>query len=163
MLAYVEELNKSISQHYDTSQICMRLEQLAWACVEERLTPTTIPYDRALLAVNNEDEILQYCHERLMLIESTAEGVRFTVDPLAEYLAASFITNRFRNSTPAWDDFLARAESAIIKDGSGEGLLRALEDCGSELSWRSILPATVVPRIRSLLDKKSGRGRSNAA
>jgi hypothetical protein len=86
----------------------------------------------AALGGDNAEARLKYLEQRLYLIQTIGaaqDQIRFALDPLAEYLAALHLIERFSKNERLWQQF---REKIIIIPGAPDsikGFLLALRDC----------------------------------
>jgi HEAT repeat protein len=94
MISYLNELNQ-IAQAEAIQDDVVRadLKRVAWECVRSTFQPRPISRARALQVLDGEkpEERLEYLEKRLQLVRKAdvgGERIEFTLDPVAEYLAA---------------------------------------------------------------------------
>lgn len=142
MLSYLNELNRRAThlRSYESIHRCARV--LAWESLKRTHVPRTVKLsDLAEIVERNaitEDQIV-FLEKDLGIIESTGlakEQLRFTLDPLAEYLAALHLVERFYNKVLEygvdegfWPDFLQKADSMPGAPDSTREFLLAIRDC----------------------------------
>ncbi|HEX7154169.1 MAG TPA: hypothetical protein VF618_21960 [Thermoanaerobaculia bacterium] len=138
MVRYVRFMNVSRQPGDPNNDEIQRAARLvAWECVKQELAPARARLDDIRRAVGDDaDELLEYLERDLALIEicepARAE-VRFTLDPLAEYLAALHITELHGDDVAKWESWVE-----LLPDNGQRmrGFLRAVLDCigtGDEL------------------------------
>ncbi|HEX9983302.1 MAG TPA: hypothetical protein VGF69_08560 [Thermoanaerobaculia bacterium] len=139
MLRYVSFINVSRQpSDPDNWRIQRAAKLVAWECLKGELTPTSAHLDDVRRAVGEEDaeELLEYLERDLALIELCEPArtrVRFTLDPLAEYLAALHITEQHGPDAAKWEAWI---ETLPDNGQKMRGFLRAVLDCigtGEEL------------------------------
>ena len=146
MLSYLNELNRTIQESKVEDYIIQRKAQvIAWECIKETFKPETAEKEKALAALcasNKDMDVeatrntaklhLDYLENRLFLIRTISplnKRIRFSLDPLAEYLAGLYIVNCFRDNKISWKNFV---EEVSEKPGTLEeirGFLLAVRDC----------------------------------
>jgi hypothetical protein len=94
MLAYVANVNRRRKPTDPDDAIVQHdAKSLAWACLRRTLRPGYVSTTEALAQLQGDDrkQRLQHLRENLRLVENVepnAEKLRFSLDPVAEYLAA---------------------------------------------------------------------------
>jgi HEAT repeat protein len=138
MLQYLNDINRAVPEGVRRGERAVHrdAETLAWVCLEERFRPASALMDEtampALAAVDPSEvgERLDYLERRLRLIETAEperDRVRFTLDPVAEYLAGLHIVERY--GAEAWWGFLDRADAMPGGLEAVRGFLLAVRDC----------------------------------
>ncbi|HEY7372636.1 MAG TPA: hypothetical protein VIF57_10790 [Polyangia bacterium] len=111
---------------YDWDATQQLLRTIAWECVSDAWIPGTASRERVRQALGDDaDAKLRFAIERLQFVQETALGVRFTLDPLAEYLAAMHVLVAHGH---AWSDTLERLRAGI-GNGRADNFRTVLEDC----------------------------------
>ncbi|MEC4816870.1 MAG: HEAT repeat domain-containing protein [Scytonema sp. PMC 1069.18] len=136
MLWYLNELNRSVTGDDKLGDRTVQQDTkiLAWVCLQKTFRPGTIKREVALAALGGDDaeNRLKYLEERLHLIQTIGpaqDQIRFALDPLAEYLAALHVMERFRHNEQLWQQFKQKATSFSEGPDSIKGFLLALHDC----------------------------------
>ncbi|GAB4374860.1 MAG: hypothetical protein Kow00121_19840 [Elainellaceae cyanobacterium] len=144
MLSYVNKLNHYELEDRLEDEIIQRdAKIIAWECLRHTFRPGMAEREQiitSLTALENNSEAvrenaikrLQYLEKRLFLIRTippTKTKIRFTLDPLAEYLAGLHLVNAYSGDEQTWQTFLDEA-----KDKSGnldeiKGFCLAVRDC----------------------------------
>ncbi|MEO0457709.1 MAG: NB-ARC domain-containing protein, partial [Cyanobacteria bacterium P01_A01_bin.114] len=144
MLSYLNELNrKPIEDRLPDAVIHRDAKHIAWMCLEPTFRPETA--DRAavlemLAKLETGENAKTVAPKHLNYLENAPlhlirrvlpakTRIRFTLDPLAEYLAGLHLVERFRDDTARWQWLLEQAKS---KPGNLEdirGFLLAIRDC----------------------------------
>jgi hypothetical protein len=158
MLSYLNQLNKDLADNkkeqemFDDRTVHKDAMAVAWECLNELFRPSVISRDVAIatLAEKRGDKAeshLRYLEEKLMLIQTigaSEDQVRFTLDPLAEYLAALHLVDLYNGDEQQWLDFLAAAEAKPGSPASIAGFLVAVQDCWeTRAKQTSFSPATL--------------------
>ena len=130
---------------------------IAWKCLEKNYRPSHTEREAVvkafeLLGRNDAILCLEYFEQNLRLLKSIGYGnkrkdrskIYFTLDPLAEYLAALYLVQeKCQDDEEKWREFLATAEEKLGKEEI-KGFLLALRDCclakGSEVKVPSFVP-----------------------
>ena len=167
MLSYLNQLNKDLADNkkeqemFDDRTVHKDAMAVAWECLNELFRPSVISRDVAIatLAEKRGDKAeshLRYLEEKLMLIQTIGASenqVRFTLDPLAEYLAALHLVDLYNGDEQQWLDFLTAAEAKPGSPASIAGFLVAVQDCWeTRAKQTSFSPATLArfARMESL-------------
>jgi HEAT repeat protein len=139
MLGYVKRLNDQVkADQQDIRKLINVAKVVAWECLKQSCRPTTAKRDEALKALSNEagaEICLKYLEERLQLIRSTgpiSDLIRFSLDPLAEYLAALSLVERCGRFEDLWREFFERAREQQGAPETIKGFLLAVRDCCAE-------------------------------
>lgn len=117
MLGYVKRLNDQVkSDRQDIRKVVNIAKIAAWECLKHTCRPTTAKRDDVQKALGNEPDaetLLNYFMDRLQLIQTTgpiSDLIRFSLDPLAEYLAALYLVERCGKFEDLWKEFFENAE-----------------------------------------------------
>ncbi|MBD2043655.1 HEAT repeat domain-containing protein [Microcoleus sp. FACHB-672] len=138
MLEYVNEINRDVATNrLDERMVHADAKAIAWKCLKPTYKPATAKFKdviAALSALNPQDvEIrLKYLEETLRLIQTVGaakEDIRFTLDPVAEYLAGLHLIDVYGNNDSKWQGFLTVAESQPGFPDAIKGFLLAVRDC----------------------------------
>jgi HEAT repeat protein len=133
----------------ERENIKLVLAALARQCVKDTFVPREIPRQQALELAGAGDDGLRMLEklERSHLIRSASitDNISFSLDSLAEYLAAQDVVREFQSDEARWRDLLLRADELALPAGPLRirGFLLALNDCCRHPSVRGIVPATV--------------------
>ena len=142
MISYLNELNRDLQDSkldedkFDDRTVHQDAKAVAWACVQESYRPATIRRETAIAALaargEKAEEHLQYLEERLHLIQTigaTKDHLRFSLDPLAEYLAGLHLIDLYDGDKSQWQEFLEQAEAKPDSPAAISGFLGAVQDC----------------------------------
>lgn len=136
MLNYLNELNRTRTEDSpDDRAVHQAAKAVAWECLREEYRPTTAMRVRVVAALVDHgitEGILKYLEERLKVIRTVGPGrdqVGFTLDPLAEYLAALHVVEHGPKEEAAWQDFLFKADQLAMASATISGFLLAVLDC----------------------------------
>jgi|ERR1043166_5264854 hypothetical protein len=127
---YLNHLNDSISENkLETGAVHRCAKLAAWKCVEDDLRPSEVPLNKLIEAFGEDGKAkLDYLEKRLRLIkyvEPEFETVRFSLDPLAEYLAASYVVEQGRSDAAILQITLRRLKETPDLSKC-QGFIRAL-------------------------------------
>ncbi|MDJ0615286.1 MAG: SUMF1/EgtB/PvdO family nonheme iron enzyme [Calothrix sp. MO_192.B10] len=166
MLQYLNELNKSTSGELSHQKVHEIAQLVAWKCIEPTFKPESADCKQVLInlealeldaetAAEKAKQHLQYLESRLYLVRKKKpdlQTLRFTLDPLAEYLAGLHLVQQYGNDEDAWREILAQAEHKPGFPEEIKGFLLALRDCCEVKGKRVGVPEFVVEE----LGKKAG-------
>jgi hypothetical protein len=143
MLSYLNQLNrdltdsKSDQDKFDDRTVHKDSMTVAWACIQETFLPTAIKRETAIAALaeirgEKAEDHLEYLEKRLSLVQTigaSKDQLRFSLDPLAEYLAGLHLINLYNGDESRWLEFLAQAEVKPDSPAAISGFLGAVQDC----------------------------------
>lgn len=136
MLSYVAEANKRTGPEGLANKFVLdAAKQLAWECIRATYQPANINLADAFVVLGGEDRakaVIGYFERKLGLLQKNwaVEGyLRFALDPLAEYLAATYIVELYNDEENKWRDFLARADELSGERQNTREFLLAVRDC----------------------------------
>lgn len=158
-LWYLNELNRSVTEDNKLSDRIVQQDAkaIAWECLKHTFRPTTAKRDAALASLqgNDVENHLKYLEERLRLIQTVGaaeDKIRFTLDPLAEYLAAMQVLELCQKNQQFWKEFWHKVTIASEEIKSITGFLLALQDCSQALGQEANVPQELAPSLNELLD-----------
>ena len=158
MQGYAVNINESVkADRKETRVVLDAAKAVAWECLRKSCRPAPAKRDDVLKALRREadaEALVEYLEERLQLIQTTGaakDAIRFSLDPLAEYLASLHLVEHCNNSVSRWQEItdLLRAQSGtpeLIK-----GFLLALEDCCKHRGQEHGVPGSAIEAINQLL------------
>ncbi|KST63538.1 HEAT repeat domain-containing protein [Mastigocoleus testarum] len=166
MLQYLNELNKLTETELSHQKVHEIAQIVAWKCIQPTFKPESADCKQVLTALESlESEAetaaekaqqhLKYLESRLYLVRKKKpdlQTLRFTLDPLAEYLAGLHLVQQYRNDEDAWRKILAQAQHKPGFPEEIKGFLLALHDCCEVKGKRADVPEFVVEE----LGKKAG-------
>jgi HEAT repeat protein len=165
MISYLNELNRDLKDStfdkdkFDDRTVHQDAKAVAWACVQEMYHPSTIRRETAIAALaareEKAEEHLQYLEERLHLIQTvgaTKDHLRFTLDPLAEYLAGLQLIDTYKANESQWLEFLKQAQTKSDTPATISGFLGAVEDCLASSKEAKISPQ-ILTNFAQILNK----------
>ncbi len=158
MLSYLNALNRDLSEgkaQRDNVAVHKDAKAVAWECLKESYRPQTANRDAVILALGGEaaEDRLKYLEKRLRLIETISpayDRVRYTLDPVAEYLAGLHLVATYRDNEQAWKDFLTNAKQMLPHLVVISGFLSALKDACAVKGKECNVPTFVEQELRSL-------------
>ncbi len=166
MLQYLNELNKLTSDKLSNQKVHEIAQLVAWRCIEPTFKPESADCKQVLTALEGLEsdaetqaekaqQHLKYLESRLYLVRKKKpdlQTLRFTLDPLAEYLAGLHLVQQYGNDEDAWREILAQAEDKPGFPEEIKGFLLALRDCCEVKGKRAGVPEFVMEE----LGKKAG-------
>ena len=146
MLSYLNQLNLNIEPENkrDDLEVQQDAKVVAWECLKQTYRPLWIKKLDAIDALDTlEDGIpakerLNYLEKRLQFLQASEPGdsIRIILDPLAEYLAATYLVERVcqqSDSEAEWQQFFADVNYKLEKENDTpeiiRGFLLAVRDC----------------------------------
>ena len=163
MLKHLQKLNAKgeIETRSEYPKATEDAQLIAWKCVEQNYRPSYIEREKVVKAfeqLGRDDAALclEYFQKQLQLLRPIGYGeiqdrnqIRFTLEPLAEYLAALYLLKENKDDHEKWQEFLVTAEEKLGHEEI-QGFLLAVRDwClvkGSEVN----VPSFVVDEIGKL-------------
>ena len=136
MLDYIKTLKYSPIEEYPEppDELLFRdaIQKIAWKCLEQDYRPGQVDLrDVIEFLGNNGGKILKHADKGLNLITIEHRKLRFSLDPLSEYLAGFYLVDEYKGDEKLWRNFI---DSIDKKDGSPDsirGFLQAVHDCCS--------------------------------
>jgi HEAT repeat protein len=163
MLEYLNQLNSKVGGpgKLDDRTVHSVAKAVAWECLSQTGRPIPAPLESLLAprgrqGVSAED--LKYLEERLLIVQVVGPGrdkVRFTLDPLAEYLAALDLVENYKGDELRWRKFFARAMALPGFPDSIRGFLLAVHDCCSSDNLETRSLAFAAAEINKMLAPKA--------
>lgn len=158
MQGYAVNINESVkADRKETRAVLDTAKAIAWECLRKSCRPAPAKREDVLKALRKEADaegMLEYLEERLQLIQTTGaaqDAIRFSLDPLAEYLASLHLVEHCNNSVSRWQEI---TDLLKAQPGSPElikGFLLALEDCCNHHGQEHGVPASAIEAINQLL------------
>ncbi len=139
VLEYLNELNRSVTgNRLDDRLVHRDAKTIAWECLSETYRPMSASIDKVLQSLDSQqtsspEERLKYLEKSLRLVQTMGAGrdrIRFTLDPLAEYLAALQLIENLSGNEEGWRRFLHNSDYLSLDvPGAIKGFLLAVRDC----------------------------------
>jgi HEAT repeat protein len=133
MLQYLNELNRKVKVDRVEDRIVHEvLKVIAWECLEQTLRPVPARLARVIDKLGTRQNLITYLQDSLRVVQIVGVGrdyIRFTLDPLAEYVAALHKMEELAHDQDGWHELLARADHACGESAAIRGFLLALHDC----------------------------------
>ncbi len=159
MLSYLNELNRDQnSGEPDNPTVHQDAKVLAWECLKHTFRPAPVRRDGVLaemeLACGIDRESakarLRHLEGRLRILQTVGpaqDQISFSLDPLAECLAALYLVELYGNESYLWQDFLFQADSMPGAPESIQGFLLALRDCCLTRGVEMDIPEMVIDEL----------------
>lgn len=134
ILAYIHRTNTAITDGLATSEVVRAGKMLAWSCLKRRLQPGEIHEAKALELLGADkaaQATLSYLVDRIHLLQAvgpTGDRYRFSLEPVAEYLAVMQRVEAYKDSATKWSELFGRANQLCAEGHSCSSFLRALRD-----------------------------------
>lgn len=151
MLSYLNELNRDLqSDGFETTLVHTATKKVAWLCLKDTYRPSQAKISEVITTLDRICEgkkLIEYLEKRLRLVqtmEPAREYVRFTLDPLAEYLAGLHITQNFGKQAARWEEFLNKADESPGAPVAIKEFLSAVRDCCLVRGPQLEIPQTVI-------------------
>src|SRR5271166_3099723 len=163
MLEYLNQLNSKVSEpdKLDDRTVHRIAKAVAWECLSQTYRPMPASLENVLAPRGPQRvtaEAVKYLEERLLIVQVVGPGrdrVRFTLDPLAEYLAALSLVENYEGDELRWRKFFARAMELPGSPDSIRGLLLAVHDCCSSYNRETRALAFAAAEISKILAPKT--------
>jgi len=132
-------------------------KRVAWACLSRDLVPSSLDRREAIEALGDgamAARWIEHMEKRLRLLKvdgASRDRVRFSLDPLAEYLAGLWLASDYRSDRALWEAFLQKADRRRIEAPGIISFLAAVLDCCETERQRQGVPESVIRRLRGLL------------
>lgn len=137
MRQYVNLLNRDLKkteQKIENWVVQNDARIVAWECLRQTFQPRPAKRTAIIAALGGTqpENRLTYLESRLRLIETITpaeDQVRYTLDPLAEYMAGIHLIQSYKDDQQSWRDFLAVAKTRVAESKAVHGFIAALRDC----------------------------------
>jgi HEAT repeat protein len=134
MLEYINELNHKVGAgRLNDREVHNTAKLMAWECLRRSYRPSPAKVEEVFLVLGQRaGELIDYFEKRLRLVQIVGAGrdrIRFTLDPLAEYLAALHLIHLNGLQASSWLTFFANADSAPGAPEAIQGFVLTLRDC----------------------------------
>jgi HEAT repeat protein len=157
MIEYVQTIYKQSGVSEYSFDVVLRSAQImAWRCVKKSYRPVAVKRSdvQSFLGFGEKGlDLLKYLEGRLKLIQPSGvdqSRVRFSLDPLAEYLAGLHVINEFREDETKWQYFLNRAANQQGAPASIRDFLLAVRECCSARADEITVPSFVMDELDRL-------------
>lgn len=158
MLRYLNELNRDAATGQPDNRTVHRDSKIiAWESLKHTYRPMPVKKDTVITAMGGDDAVsrLKYLEERLRIIQTIDAGhslIRFSLDPLAEYLAALQMIELYNQNESDWNQFLTQVDMKIGSPASVQGLLLALRDCCLSSTHTVAVPAFLLAELNQRIN-----------
>lgn len=157
MLSYLNELNRDLeADKIETTMVHTAAKKVAWFCLKDTYRPSQAKVSEVAAALNKFGDgknLIEYLEKRLRLLqtmEPAREYLRFTLDPLAEYLAGLQVTDSFGKHASKWEEFLYKAEKFPGAPATIKEFLSAVRDCCLVRGPQAEVPSFVIGDLSKL-------------
>jgi hypothetical protein len=156
MLEYLNELNRGTRQvHLDDRVVHRVAKIIAWECLRETFRPKAAHINCIVQRLGGEtdtvEQRLKYLESNLRVVQTIGaarDRIRFTLDPLAEYLAALQVMEDNGDNEKNWLSLLSAAMSPPSANVEvPKGFLNALRDCCTSKRDVSHVPDSVINEL----------------
>lgn len=129
---------------------------IAWECLKKKLRPTPANREDVLAALGGGDEatvLISYLEEVLRIIRTVDVGkerIRFSLDPLAEYLAGLHLLKKYADTPDFWHSLLLQIDNLLGNQKEAEGIkgfLLALRDCCLAKAGENNIPSFILNEL----------------
>ncbi|WP_414549542.1 HEAT repeat domain-containing protein [Anabaena sp. CCY 0017] len=157
MLRYLNELNrKAVTGQPDNRTVQQDTKAIAGECLKRKYSPSPIKRNVAIAAMGGEDAAsrIKYLEERLHIIQTIGAAedlIKFSLDPLAEYLAALQMIDLYNQNESEWSQFFVRIDGLASSQANVQGFLLALQDCCLSSNPVTDIPAFVYEELNRRL------------
>jgi hypothetical protein len=129
-------------------------KQVAWACVKETLRSRCIHIStvQSLLADRMDD--LQWLIDMGLIVRGGSDNawLRFSLTPVAEYLAGLYLVEQYSENETLWRRFLSHAQAVAGAPQSTKTFLLAVHDCCVVMSTKTGVPEFVLLELSKAAD-----------
>ncbi|MDY7014009.1 MAG: PBS lyase, partial [Cyanobacteriota bacterium] len=161
MLSYLDELSRDRAGENGDRAGLLAIRQdakiVAWECVKSTYQAGVSSRQDVLAALGEEEaeERLQMLENRLHLIQFVGSGkdkIRFSLEPLAEYLAALYLIEDYGQDRSKWRNFLRTADTIEGAPQRIESFLLAVRDCCLVQETDSSVPPFVLEELNRRIE-----------
>jgi len=156
MLRYLNEINRASHDRYDNRSVQLAAKVIAWECVKHTYRSGFAVKDVAvkeLGGTTDAKEIIEHLESQLRIIKTVGveqNQIRFTLDPLAEYLAGLHLLETFGENEERWHRFLNNALAQHGAPAAISGFVMATRDCCIAKESEITLPFHVIDGLTKL-------------
>ena len=159
MLSYLNELNRDHNENEpDNRTIHQDAKVIAWECLKYTFRPAPVKRDTLLteleLACGIDREAakirLRHLEARLRILQTVGpaqDQILFSLDPLAECLAALYLVELYGNEGYLWKNFMIQSDAMPGAPESIRGFLLALRDCCLTRGMEMDIPENVLNEL----------------
>jgi len=161
MLSYLNLLNRAIepATRRDNLQVQKDAQVVAWECLRQSYRPMVAKKTDVIAALESQGSKedaknrLIYLEQRLRLLETLEPGdnLHFSLDLLAEYLAAIHLVGSLRDNQEQWKQFFASVDQTLNYTNETpeaiQGFFLAVRDCCLVKRAESKIPEFVLEEL----------------
>lgn len=159
MLSYLNELNRDAAEDDpDNLTVHEDVKIIAWECLKHFYRPAPAKREAildALQAQTKADEEtvktrLRHLEKRLRIVQAIGpaqDQITFSLDPLAECLAALHLVEQYQDDRTAWSTWLMQADTLPGAPDTIQGFLLAMRDCCLSRSVEMDVPDFVLEEL----------------
>lgn len=158
MLQYISGISsKSLSDVHDLRSVLNASKVIAWECLKNTFRPMPARSEDVVAGLGGEERgslLLKYFEETLRIIQTVGvehDRIRFTVDPVSEYLAGLHLVSEYKEREELWQQFLIKADEQDGAPDSIREFLLAVRDCclakAGEVKIPNFVPDELAKRI----------------
>jgi HEAT repeat protein len=154
MLWYLNELNRGVGGNApDNYVVHKHAKIIAWECLKNNLRPGSANREEVLLKLGEteSESSLKYLQDKLRIIQLIRPSeiqVKFTLDPLAEYLAGLHIVDIFKDSEEEWNKFFETVDRFPLDEI--QGFLLATNECVQVRMGENIIPQSAIENLHNI-------------
>jgi NACHT conflict system protein len=133
MIKYISALARP-PESPEIETVISAAKTIAWRCVQTTFRPAATSRADLLTVLGGDKSkpLLSYLKDKLRILQSVGaanELLRFSLDPLAEYLAALQLVDQNGRHDSQWRQFLEKADRMDGAPHAIRGFLVAVRDC----------------------------------
>jgi HEAT repeat protein len=136
VLHYLNYLNRE----FDDGETCNEhihesAKIVAWECLKKSFHPAQAETGQVMAELGEKtraSKLLDHLEKRLDLVRRVGmsrERIRFSLEPLAEYLAGMRIAESSGTDEEKWKELISSLKGVKRQNGNGLGFINALQDC----------------------------------
>jgi hypothetical protein len=152
MLTYVRSMHPESTELETKRQSEQDLQVLTLMSLEEMFTPSAIDRDQAIMALGEEHGLsrLEYLEKEttLLRVQEGFNDIRFTLEPLVEYLAAFQLAKKYAGHRGNWAKFIENARRLVSRYNISS-FLSAMRDVAADSQLKA--PETVPCDLEELI------------
>jgi HEAT repeat protein len=133
MINYVGAISRPPAAEPDFETVIWAAKIIAWLCLKNSFRSTTASRSEILKVLGEQKGpgLLGHLKDNLRIVQAAGaagEFIRFSLDPLAEYLAALYLVDEYGEDEQKWRKFLAEADAMEGAPEAIKGFLIAVHD-----------------------------------
>lgn len=161
MVRYLEFLNRNPLDGMPTNDVVYEAAKtLAWVSIRQYFLPSALTHAVATAALGS-DAASAGCLEHLVLLglvrheKGHPDLLRFSLDPLAEYLAGLWLVTNYRDNEMPWQEFMHTAQGKYALTKEVGGFLCAVLDCCTTYCQEFRISDSIIRGLRDLLGRQA--------